>query len=469
MAQTILGAEWLFSSLSNTDWVKHFSVNQQPTFAYYLLKNGALCFDTHSGRILGVDTFDNLIQQYPNAQKQFLKQQLIMPGFVNAHNHAAMSLMRGFANDWPLMDWLQKRIWPAESQFVNEAFVKDGVQLALLEMIASGTTCSADMYFFPDIALQTAANAGFNWVGFAPILDFPNPWADTPQTGLQQAEQLLKQNSTLANQRQVLQYGLGPHAPYTVSNQTVLALLELIQLYPNTPMQVHLHETAYEVHDFQQNKQMTPIEYWHSLGFFDNVSSPLSCVHMTQLDDKLIQLLTQTKSALAGKFSVVHCPESNLKLGSGMCPTHQIVDANLTLAIGTDGPASNNDLDMIQESRTAALLSKGLTQDPTRLGAAQVLSLATLGGAKALGLEHRIGSLEPGKQADCISINLDQAHFYPIYDPIGQWVYCGTGRDIDQVWIAGQCVYQNKQVLLLDTQAIFANAVAWQKKLSSLL
>ena len=343
----------------------------------------------HKGKIVAIEPMANTRYQSDNTVK--LDQHVVMPGLINAHGHTAMTLFRGLADDLPLMEWLNEHIWPAEGRWVDEAFVLEGVQLAMAEMIRSGTTCFSDMYFFPNVVARAAANAHMRCQITFPILDFPSNWASSADEYLRKGLQL---HDDYRN-HELINIGFGPHAPYTVSDGP-MKKVSTMAVETNMPIQIHLHETAHEVEEAVKNTGKRPIQRLNELGL---LTPQTQAVHMTQLSDEEIALLAQTGT------HVIHCPESNLKLASGFCPTHKLIEAGVNVALGTDGAASNNDLDMFGEMRTAALLGKGVAENPSAIPAHQALAMATINGAKALGIDQTTGSIEVGKAADLIAVD----------------------------------------------------------------
>jgi 5-methylthioadenosine/S-adenosylhomocysteine deaminase len=350
------------------------------------------------------------------------------------------------------MTWLERHIWPAESRWVSDAFVRDGARLATAEMIRSGTTCFADMYFFPEATARAAMEAGLRAVLCCPVLDFPTPMAASAEDYLRLATQAVD------NWRHEprLTLGFGPHAPYTVSNGPLEQVLTLAEEL-DAPIMMHLHETAGEIHQAVESGGERPLARLRQLGL---LSPRLLAVHMTQLLDEEIQWLAQTGT------HVVHCPESNLKLASGFSPVHKLLEAGVNVALGTDGAASNNDLDMLGEMRTAALLAKGVSQRADAVPAAQALRMATLNGARALGLEQRTGSLEPGKQADLIAIDLSALETQPLFDPVAQLVYSASRDQVTHSWVAGRCLMQERQLTTLNSALLANSASEWQRKIA---
>jgi 5-methylthioadenosine/S-adenosylhomocysteine deaminase len=380
-----------------------------------------------------------------------LPEHALIPGLVNAHTHAAMTLFRGLADDLPLMEWLNNHIWPAEGTWVNPEFARDGTQLAMAEMLKGGVTCFNDMYFFPDETAQAAADAGMRAMVGMILIDFPTAWAND-------AEEYLRKGLELHDRfrnHPLIATAFAPHAPYTVSNgplERVRVLAEEL----GVPIHMHVHETAAEIQQGLEQHGNRPLQRLDRLGL---VSPHLAGVHLTQVNDAEIAAYARSGA------HVVHCPESNLKLASGFCPVQKLVQAGINVAIGTDGAASNNDLDMFAEMRTAALLAKAVAQDASALPAAQALRMATLNGARALGLEEETGSLLPGKAADITAVNLGAIQTQPLYHPISQLVYAAGRHQVSDVWVAGQHLVKEAALTTLDEQDILAKAQTWQRKI----
>lgn len=380
-----------------------------------------------------------------------LDQHLLMPGLVNAHTHAAMNLFRGLADDLPLMTWLEQHIWPAEGKWVSEQFVADGTRLAAAEMIRSGTTCFADMYFFPEAIARVATEAGLRASLFCPVLDFPTPMGQGPDDYLRLA------TAAADNWRHdpLISVGFGPHAPYTVSDEPLQRILTLAEELDSQIM-MHVHETAGEVQGAVDASGERPLARLARLGL---LSPRLLAVHMTQLTEEEIRQVADTGT------HVVHCPESNLKLASGFAPVEALRNAGVNVALGTDGAASNNDVDMLGELRTAALLAKGVAGAADALPADAALAMATLNGARALGLDQLTGSLVAGKQADMIAINMSALETQPVYDPIAQVVYAAGREQVTHTWVAGRCLMAERQLLTLNTGRILRDTQTWQENI----
>lgn len=387
-------------------------------------------------------------QRYPQAYWLDFPNHALLPGLVNAHTHAAMSLFRGLGSDRSLHDWLQSYIWPAEAKYVDEDFVTLGSQLAIAEMLRSGTTCFNDMYLFPEATARVVQHSGIRAVLGLIVIEFPTQWAKTAQDYFERGNALF--NTWQGYSR--LHFALAPHAPYTVSDASLREILELAQ-QREIPIHMHVHETQQEVESALHEHQERPLARLQRLGLLDH---PFAAVHMTQLTPDEQQLLRDHPLV-----SVVHCPESNLKLASGFCPVAELYKHNITVALGTDGAASNNDLDMLGEMRTAALLAKGVAGDATALNAIQALEMATLKGARALGLEDRIGSLTPGKYADVIAIDLSSLECLPTHDPHTQIVYAATREDVSDVFVAGRQLLSKRQLTTMDEHALRTEVQAW--------
>ncbi|CRM21856.1 N-ethylammeline chlorohydrolase [Pseudomonas brenneri] len=377
---------------------------------------------------------------------------LLSPGLVNAHGHAAMSLFRGLADDLPLMTWLEKHIWPAEAKWVDEAFVRDGTDLAIAEQIKGGISCFSDMYFFPKIASERVHNSGIRAQIAIPILDFAIPGAATADEALRQGIELF---GDLKHHPRI-KIAFGPHAPYTVSDAN-LEKVRVIAEELDAAIHMHIHETAFEVQQSVEQYGERPLARLARLGL---LGPRLQAVHMTQISEDDLALLVESNS------SVIHCPESNLKLASGFCPVERLWQAGVNVAVGTDGAASNNDLDLLGETRTAALLAKAVAGSASALDAHRALRMATLNGARAMGLEAEIGSLEVGKAADIVAFDLSGLAQQPIYDPVSQLIYA-TGRDcVKHLWVGGKQLLDDRQLTRMDEQQLSATAAAWGRRIS---
>ena len=390
-------------------------------------------------------------RQLDAAQIIELPQHVLMPGFINAHTHSPMSLLKGLADDLPLMDWLQNHIWPAEAKWADAEFVQQGSALAIAEMLRSGTTCFNDMYFFPEATVEAVKQAGIRACIGLIMIDFPTAWGTDP-------DDYIRKGLALHDQLQdnpLITTTFAPHAPYTVSDEPLQKILHLA-CELDSPIHMHIHETAFEVMQAVEQSGERPLERLARLGLLDK---HLLAVHMTQLSEAEIQLIADKQ------IHVIHCPESNLKLASGFSPVAKLLAAGVNVALGTDGNASNNDLDMLGEMRTAALIAKAVAHDAAAVPASQAIRMATINGAKALGLVDKIGSLEAGKAADMIAIDLGTIEAQPLYDPTSHIVYCTTREQITHTWVAGKMLMQNRQLTTLNTAALVDNARHWQQKI----
>jgi len=405
----------------------------------------------HEGKIVALLPSREAQHRF-NAAKQYdLPDSLLIPGLINAHGHAAMSLLRGYADDQSLHTWLNESIWPVESRWMSEEFVYDGAELAIAEMLLGGTTCFSDMYFFPD---QTARAARSNHIKCQlafPVLEFPSAWA-------RNADEYIHKGLALRDEFRDdnrISIAFGPHGPYTVDDPALKKITTLAGEL-DAPIQIHLHESADEITQSIVDHGQRPIERLHQLGLL----TPLTqCVHMTQLIDSDIALLVESGS------HVIHCPESNLKLGSGFCPIEALQKAGINIALGTDSAASNNDLNMLSEARTAALIAKGVSGNPELLPAHEALELATINSARALGIDGETGSIEVGKAADLVAINLANIASQPLYNALSQLVYTESARHITHTWVDGKLLVEDGQLLNMDQRELVSKAQYWQTKI----
>lgn len=378
----------------------------------------------------------------------------VMPGLVNAHTHNPMTLLRGIADDLPLMVWLQEHIWPVEAAVIGPEFVADGVELAIAEMLRGGTTCVNENYFFPDVQAATYRRHGFRARVGLPVIDFPTAWAKSDDEYFDKAGEVHDQWRGDA----LIDTAFVPHAPYTVKDAS-FERIRMLADQLDVPVHLHLHETAQEVEDSQKQYGQRPIARLDRLGL---INDRLIAVHMTQLTEAEIHLCAERG------VSVVHCPESNLKLASGFCPACALERAGVNLAIGTDGCASNNDLDMFGETRTAAQLAKAVANDAAAFDAATSLRAATLGGAKAIGFDHLVGSIEPGKQADLACVDLSGLESQPLHNVLSQLVYATGRHQVSDVWIAGKARLASRTLVDMDEDALISNARQWRERIATL-
>lgn len=379
---------------------------------------------------------------------------VLIPGLVNAHTHNPMTLLRGVADDLPLKVWLQQHIWPIEAAVMGPDYVSDGVELAIAEMLRGGTTCCNENYFFPDVQAATYKRHGFRARVGLPVIDFPSAWAASDDEYFDRAGEVHDQ----WRGDPLVATAFAPHAPYTVDDanfERVRMLADQLDI----PAHLHLHETAQEVQQSIDDYGQRPIARIDRLGLLND---RLIAVHMTQLTEAEIHLCAERG------VSVVHCPESNLKLASGFCPACALQRAGVTLGIGTDGAASNNDLDMVGETRTAAILAKAVAQDAAGFDAFTALGAATLGSARAMGFDHLVGSIQPGKQADLACIDLGRIETQPLHHVVSQVVYAAGREQVTDVWVAGQPKLRDRRLVDMDEVRLLANARQWRDKIRGL-
>ena len=405
------------------------------------------------GRIAAIAPRDEARQQIDADTVVDLPGHALIPGLVNAHTHSPMSLFRGLADDLPLMNWLNEHIWPAESRWVHEEFVADGSRLAIAEMLRSGTTCFNDMYFFPDVTARVAAQAGIRATVGLIVIDFPSAWAGDVDAYFDKAIALHDQ----LRSDPLVSTAFAPHAPYSVSDAPMQRVLKLANEL-DLPIHMHVHETRAEVKGGVEQFGCRPIERLHGLGM---ITPALLGVHMTQLEGDEIDLFAQSGA------QVIHCPQSNLKLASGHCPVATLLDHGINVALGTDGAASNNDLDMLAELQTAALLAKGISGDACALPAETALQMATLNGARALGIAGDCGSLVVGKWADIVAVDLSQPETQPVYNPLSQLVYSAGREQVRHVWINGRHLLNNRLLTTIDLGGILQRATEWRDKIAA--
>lgn len=391
--------------------------------------------------------------KYGANEIRHLQGMLLAPGLINAHGHAAMTLFRGLADDLSLQRWLREHIWPAESRWVDEDFVRCGTELAIAEQLKSGVTCFSDMYFYPKVISELVHRHGVRAQITIPVLDFPVP-------GARDVDQALRTGVALFDDLKHhprISIAFGPHAPYSITDDKLEAIRILVAEM-DAGIHMHIHETAQEVQEALRKHGERPLA---RLARLQLLGPRFQAVHMTQVDESDIALLTEHNC------SVIHCPESNLKLASGFCPIERLWEAGINVAVGTDGAASNNDLDLLGETRTAALLAKAVAGSATALDAHRALRMATLNGARALGIEDQTGSLEIGKFADLVAFDLSGLSQQPIYDPVSQLIY-STGRDtVQHVWVGGKQLLEKGQLLRMDEQRIITEACRWGERIAS--
>ncbi len=418
-----------------------------------VLTGGSVAAD--KGRIVAVGNAKDLRARYQARTTLDASGTIVLPGLVNAHTHAPMVLFRGVADDLKLMDWLQGYIFPAEKNNVTAAFVKAGTRLAVLEMLLSGTTTFVDMYYFEDQIAEVAKEAGIRGVLGETLIEFPAPDNKTIPEALAYTERFLQRWKG----DPLVTAAVAPHSTYLASPETLKASRALADKY-GAPLLIHLSESPDEQKQIREKYGKTSTEHLRDLGFLRKGVLGAHGVWLTASDRALL--------AAAGA-GIAHCPQSNMKLSSGTAPVTDMLKEKARLGLGTDGAASNNDLDMFEEMLTAALLAKHASGDPTSAPAAAVLEMATLGGARALGMETEIGSLEVGKRADIVLVDLGAARLHPIYDPVSHLVYAAKGADVRDVVIEGRLVVSKRDVLTLDEKAVLAEATRLRAQISASL
>ncbi len=411
-----------------------------------VLEHYAVVID--NGIIVDILSADICRKKYQGTIEHHLDKHALLPGFINTHTHAAMSLMRGMADDLPLMDWLNNHIWPAEEKCVSYKFVKQGTELAIAEMLRSGITTFNDMYFFPDAAAKAAEQSGIRACIGLIVIDFPSAWAKDGAEYLHKGLELYEQY----RHHPLLTTAFAPHAPYTVSDDNLIKINALAEEL-DIPVHIHLHETTDEIQQSLSNFSQRPIKRLEQLGL---LSPSLLAVHMTQLQTDEFEVLQRYG------VNVVHCPQSNMKLASGFCPVSRLLDNNINIALGTDGAASNNDLDMLGELQSAALLAKAVSGNAASVPAYMALRMATINGAKALGIDTITGSLVKGKAADIIAIDLDAIETQPIYHPVSQIVYSATREQVSDVWVQGKHLLKGRRLMTVDIEKIKEQAREWK-------
>jgi 5-methylthioadenosine/S-adenosylhomocysteine deaminase len=416
-----------------------------------VLEHHAVVVD--DGRIVAVVPISVAREQFVARQRLALDRHVLLPGLVNVHTHAAMSLLRGLADDLPLMTWLKEHIWPVEMREVSAAFVHDGTLLACAEMLRGGITTFNDMYFFPEAAAQAAGTAGIRAALGMIVVDFPSPYAADPLDYLAKGMAL----RDAMREQPLLSFCFAPHAPYSVADKS----LAQVATYANeldVPVHMHVHETLDEIEQAVASGGRRPLSRLESLGL---LTPNLIAVHAVHLERTEIDALARNGCHVA------HCPSSNMKLASGIAPAAALLAAGVNVALGTDGAASNNRLDLFQEMRQAALLAKVSTNDPTALPASQVLHMATLGGARALALDRSIGSLVAGKAADVIALDFGRPELTPCYDPVSHLVYAADRHDVSHVWVAGELLVEEGVLTRVEARTAATRAHVWQQKIAA--
>ena len=414
--------------------------------------------DNHSiyisdGKIVDILATDIAVKKYSAANQIDKPDHALIPGLINTHTHASMNLFKGLADDVPLMDWLNNYIWPAEAKWADQQFIRDGAQLAIAEMLLSGTTCFNDMYLFPDIVANVAQEMGIRACVGMIVLDFPSVWASSVDEYFEKGIQMHDETRALSR----ISTSMAPHAPYTVSDEP----LERVRTYADelqTQIHMHLHETRDEIKGSVDQFGVRPLARLHELGL---LSPKMIAVHMTQLNDDEVNLCAETG------LNIAHCPESNQKLASGTCRVNDLIEAGVNVCIGTDSASSNNDLNMLGEIRTAAFTAKNSSQNAAVLPADTALKMGTMNGAIALNMQSEIGSLSVGKQADIVAIDLNNINTMPVYNPISQIIYSASRNQVSDVWVSGSQLVRDRKLQNYDLNNILSKAKAWGDKISA--
>jgi len=435
-ASIIISASWIFTSDLEDQLLSDHSV---------VIEND---------KIIDLVPQSKVFDEYEANETYQLTDHILIPGLINTHTHAAMSLFKGFADDLPLQEWLNDHIWPAEKKFVNPSFVKDGSILALSEMIKSGVTTFNDMYFFPDATAEAVQALGVRSNIGLVVLDFPTNYATDPE------DYLLKGFEFRDKWRheELITTSIAPHAPYSVSDEA----FTLINTYSEEliiNIHTNLHETQLEIKDSIDKYGITPVQRLNNLGVIGPSLMAAHCVHLNDQD-----MATLAKN----KVSIAHNPSSNMKLGSGIADITKMLKQNLNVSLGTDSSASNNRLDIMEEMRLAALLIKGSTRLPESFPAKEAIKMATVNGAKALGLDSEIGSIEKNKKADLVAIDLSTIENQPIFNPLTTLVYSSSRSDVSYVWINGKIKLRDKKLVNIDEERIIQLAKKWQRKLKKI-
>lgn len=416
-----------------------------------VLAPGAVAIDGE--KIVAVDTPQEIARRYKAKDTIRADGAVVMPGLINTHGHAPMVMYRGLADDLALMEWLQKYIFPAEGKTVSPEMVRVGTRLAALEMIQSGTTLYTDMYYFEDEIAKATKAAGLRGVLGQSVIGFPVADAKTPAEGLARAERFM----AAYHGDPLIVATVAPHSMYTVDADSLKATRDLARKF-GVPLLTHLAETDTEVTDSLAAHKMTPTAYFDSIGFWDTHAVAAHVVHVS--DDDLAILKRRG-------VGVSHNPESNMKLASGTAPLSKMVKAGLDIGLGTDGAASNNDLDMFEAMRQSAFVHKLVENDPTVASAQQMLEMATIGGARVVGMADRLGSLEPGKLADVIVVSMQSARQTPLYNPVSHLVYVTRGDDVRTTIVNGRVLMRDRKMLTLDAAAVLAEARALAQKVKA--
>jgi 5-methylthioadenosine/S-adenosylhomocysteine deaminase len=428
-----------------------------PKYVVPIIPRGAVLEDCavaiNDGRIEKIGPRNLLCEQFPQAERVELNTHVLLPGLINMHTHSPMTLLRGYADDLGLDTWLNEHIWPAEHRWADEEFVRDGTELAIAEMIRGGTTCFNENYFYPDQIAEVVKNSGMRACIGIPVIDFATGWAASFDEYLQKGMEV---RSRFADCEE-LSFSIAPHSMYSVSDSM---LEQIADISLNEEMTVHMHllEIKWEIENSLDKHGIRPLQRAEQLGL---LNSRLNAVHMAHLEDEDIAMLADAQ------VNVVHCPQSNLKLSSGLCRLADLVRAGVNVSVGTDGAASNNDLDLLDELRTAALLAKGLSEDPTVIDAEFTLEMITINAAKSLGIEAKLGSIEEGKSADLCALDLAQPRTQPLHHIFSQIVYAAASSQMTDVWVAGRRLMTDRKLTSINEEDVLQKAEHWAKRMQS--
>jgi 5-methylthioadenosine/S-adenosylhomocysteine deaminase len=416
----------------------------------HIYEPGYIAID--DGKIVSVGTYSDSVS-FRGKEYLSLPEHVVFPGFINCHTHSPMVLFRGFADDLPLKEWLEKHIWPLEGRFVSPEFVKDGSLIGCSEMALSGVTFFSDMYFAMEKVAESARKVGIKAQIGEGILEFPTPTSPTVEHAFERTKRIIDE---FKNDDHIYPM-IAPHAPYTVSENTLRKAFELAS-ENSLPLHIHLAEEKWELESFLSDKGMSSIAYLDNIGFFENQN--VIAAHVNWLNEGDEEILAKHK------VGVAHNPRSNMKLATGICPVEELLSAGVQVGLGTDGAASNNRLSVLEEAQTAALLHKIARKDPTAVSARKAFLMATILGAKAVKMEHRIGSLEEGKDADIIAVNFDKPHLYPLFDYISHLVYAVRTDDIEYVYVNGKPVVFKSRLVNVEKEELKEISEKYRKKIA---
>jgi len=414
-----------------------------------IYSKGHLVID--KGVIVEITDDESVLTNYQSKKSIDASSKLIMPGFVNTHTHTGNTIYRGFADDMPLKKWLEEYIFPVESKFCTIETVRLSAQLSIIEMLRGGTTCFSDMYYFEDEVAKVCDEIGMRAELGETLLDFPSPTAPNSDVAIDYTEELI----TNWNAHELVTIAITPHAPYTCNDDTLVKSKKLAEKY-DVPYHMHVSESKYEVQQSLEKHNATPVKHLDDLGLWKDGDFAVHCVHLTEEDRELLK---------EKGIAVAHNPRSNMKLSSGIAPIQDLINRGILCGMGTDGTASNNNLNMIKEMDTAAMLSKVHTMDPTSLDAKTMVQMGTINGASLLGLDDKIGSLEKGKSADVIIIDLNQAQLIPMYDPYSHIVYSMNGSEVETTIVNGNILMENRQLNTINEEKILTEVKILQEKI----